>query len=158
MKRDMRSKANEVLNNKKEEDIMKKQEEKPKHRHNTLWVEDKKIEEAIKSFIGITITNQWPDVLQEKITLSGLQGILIRGITFKRFIISFPSKDDMVNTDKNLLKEWFTEVRKWNHNDLIQPRLAWIQCEGLPISVRIEGNLNMMLGEWGNWFYRPTLL
>lgn len=36
-----------------------------------------------------------------------------------------------------------------NHSDLVQPRLAWVFCEGLPLSAWNKQNWERILGDWG---------
>lgn len=48
------------------------------------------------------------------------------------------------------MKEWFNTVNKWNHLDLIQPRLAWVHCDGLPLSFWNEENISKITEDWGH--------
>lgn len=119
--------------------------DQPKFRIIKLLVDNIFGEEATRSLVGITETEQWPDILQEKITLSGLRGITIRGITNSTFIITFLNSAEMHNTYKKILSHWFKEIKNWNHDDLVQPRIAWLHCEGLPLSVWNEDNLKILV-------------
>lgn len=86
--------------------------DQPKFRIIKLLVDNIFGEEATRSLVGITETEQWPDILQEKKTLSGLSGITIRGITDSTFIITFLNSAEMHNTDKKILSHWFKEIKK----------------------------------------------
>lgn len=59
--------------------------------------------------------------------------------------------------NKEMLEEWFTEIRVWDHRELIQPRLAWIYCEGLPLSAWNEGNLLAIFHEGGQVASAPNV-
>lgn len=123
--------------------------EQPKHRQRILQVEEKSKEESLRSVIGITNKDQWAYELQEKIRLAGYTWIWVRGISHRKFVITYPSIDEKIDMGENFLKDWFLEVKQWNHLDLIRPRLAWVHCEGLPISAWNEENLSMITEEWG---------
>lgn len=137
----------------KEEDLV----EQPKFRTLQMQVDDTVKNEADRSMIGITASDQWPDVLQEKVSLSGLSEITIRGITHTKFIITFESTEVMCKENIQVLSSWFIEIKKWNHVDLVQPRLAWLYCEGLPISAWNETNLKRITQDWGQLISNDTI-
>lgn len=63
--------------------------EQPKHKHFYLETDENRKEERQRSVIGITQEDTCPDLLQEKISLAGYNGILVRGITYRKFLILF---------------------------------------------------------------------
>lgn len=49
----------------------------------------------------------------------------------------------------DFLREWFNTISEWNHLDLVQPRLAWVHYDGLPLSIWNENNLSKLTEDWG---------
>lgn len=119
------------------------------HRTLLLKVSPEFEQESTRSWIGHTKKEYWSDSLQEVLHMARWNQIRVRGITTTRFILSFMTTDDMKNMDKGLLQEWFYEIKNWNNIDLIQPRTAWVHCEGLPISAWTDENLKKIFEDWG---------
>lgn len=126
---------------------------KPANRQINLIIEDNIQEEGTRSWIGITGLEQWGRYT----TGENKPQDLIRGITQKKFIITLESKGDLNSKNKEMLEEWFTEIKVWDHRELVQPRLAWIHCQGLPLSAWNEGNLQAIVQQWGQIASAPTL-
>lgn len=45
--------------------------------------------------------------------------------------------------------EFFTLIRRATHSDLILPRVAWLDCDGLPISAWNCNTWRNIIGDWG---------
>ncbi|KAK1397381.1 hypothetical protein POM88_007244 [Heracleum sosnowskyi] len=100
-----------------------------------------------RSLIGKTDQDEWADILQEKIRLSGFEGVQVRGISHDKFILTFLLPVDKQNI--GWLHKWFKEIKDFNNHDLVQPRLAWIHCDGLPISTWTRASWEKIIGDWG---------
>lgn len=105
-------------------------------------------QEINRSLIGITIHDQCADILQEIFFLSTMIPTKLLGISHKKFLLTFHTTEDK-NAVFTMLKDWFLEVRQVSHLDLIPPRLAWLNCAGLPFSLWNLENWNKILGDWG---------
>lgn len=81
-------------------------------------------EEINRSWIGTTVEWEWSDILQEKLNCLGFYGILIRGISHKQFLITFPDERDVNDDFKDELLKIFIEVRKATSLDLVVQRTA----------------------------------
>lgn len=96
-------------------------ETQPAFRTINLEVDDKIAQELQRSVIGKTHENEWADILQEKIWLQGLTHIQVKGISHRKFLITFSSKEDMDEQLIHLLKKWFWQISEVTHLDLVPP-------------------------------------
>lgn len=103
----------------------------------------------VRSVIGKTRDDEWADILQEKIILQGLTSIKVKGISHRKFLITFQSKEDMDGSQMDILKQWFWHIGEATHLDLIPPRIAWIYCDGLPFTAWNLENWQSIIGDWG---------
>lgn len=102
-----------------------------------------------RSLIGVTAGIEWADSLQERIVLQGYNFISVRGISHKVFLLVFDAEVFASNTNIEFLYEFFSSVHKATHADLIVPRIAWLECDGLPISAWNKTTWSNIIGDWG---------
>ncbi|WOG87204.1 hypothetical protein DCAR_0206427 [Daucus carota subsp. sativus] len=102
-----------------------------------------------RSLVGITKEIEWADSIQEKIIGLGCSFIRVRGISHKSFLLTMEEDIFKANVNIEFLYEIFTGVYKATHSDLIVPRLAWLDCDGLPISVWNNSTWSSIIADWG---------
>lgn len=135
--------------NKKNYESTEKLVKQPTHRTVKLFETDETSEELLVSIIGITKEDQWADVLQENITLNTFIPTRVVGISHRKFLITFPTLENKEELPLEALQSWFTEFLEASHGELIPPRLAWLHCEGLPLTMWNLENWEKILGDWG---------
>uniref|UniRef100_A0A164ZZN2 RRM domain-containing protein n=1 Tax=Daucus carota subsp. sativus TaxID=79200 RepID=A0A164ZZN2_DAUCS len=101
-----------------------------------------------RSMIGFTKEVIQEDMLQEKILARGYNFIKVSGLTHNEFLISPVAEEDK-EMDLSGLNDLFEKFKKVEDSDLVVPRVAWILCDGLPLSVWNKTTLEAVLGDWG---------
>ncbi|WOH00278.1 hypothetical protein DCAR_0519637 [Daucus carota subsp. sativus] len=102
-----------------------------------------------RSLIGITAEVEWADVIQENIIGLGCSFIRVRGISHKSFLLIVDEDVFTANVNIEFLYEIFLGVYKATHSDLVVPRLAWLDCDGLPISAWNNSTWSKIIDDWG---------
>lgn len=113
-----------------------------------------KVDEAFKPtlkncVIGETNEVTWAGIIQEKLIVKGYDFITVSGISHKIFLLEMDSEVYNSNINIDFLYKYFSKVRLANHLDLIVPRVIWLDCDGLSLSVWNKHNWSNIIGDWG---------
>ncbi|WOG95408.1 hypothetical protein DCAR_0414726 [Daucus carota subsp. sativus] len=75
----------------------------------------------------------------------GYQGVLVRGISSRKFLITFPTMESFLNLDQELLGLGYLGCHQARLDDLVLPRKVVVQCLGLPAVLWELSNLSKLL-------------
>lgn len=131
--------------------------DQPLHRTLTLEPEEHSQQQLDRSLIRVTAEDQWGDILQEKINLSGYIHAKLLGISHRKFLITFPTEQDKDEISMQFLNQWFKEIKPVSHIDLTPSRIAWVYCDGLPFTAWNLSNWEKIFGDWGYVLTRKFL-
>lgn len=79
----------------------------------------------------------------------GFKDIVVRGITCKKFLLTFLDKETFDNLDIELLGLGFLSCKIATVEDTIIPRIAFICCYGLPLGMWCIQNLINLISSFG---------
>lgn len=80
-----------------------------------------------------------------------IKHIKVKGIETNKFLLTFDTKEDKENMDLGWLDNWFSSFTEVSHKDLNLPRKAWLNCDGLPISLWNKSKWELIVKEWGTF-------
>ncbi|KAL1826457.1 hypothetical protein ACET3Z_004869 [Daucus carota] len=95
------------------------------------------------------VTDYAPDSLMELIFSKGYGDLGVRKRGPNSFLISFPDKQGMDEMDWNALEIEILRISKADIEDLVLPRLAWLNISGLPVCAFSKLCLERILRKWG---------
>ncbi|KAK1352858.1 hypothetical protein POM88_052696 [Heracleum sosnowskyi] len=145
-------KVNNETVNIKNEDISTKMFE-----YTGAEVDDRVEEGLFESMVAFSWKEESSDSLQVNINKADIKGIIVVGLTERKFLLRKEEEGDWDNGLINKHSLWFSIIRKFQEKDLILPRTAWIECKGLPMNAWLEKNLKAFtkkFGEWISWAYQ----
>lgn len=116
-------------NNKFEPEII----QQPSFRTIHATTNKENMQEIERSLIGFTKQAEWADVLQERLLNHSIYGVQVRGISHRKFLLTFLDTEEMGSSSREELLDHFSSIREVRLLDLIIPRVAWVWCDGLPI-------------------------
>lgn len=123
--------------------------QQPSHRTEQAMVNLDFKEELQRSLLGFTEEANWADMLQERLTSLDFYNIQVRGISHRKFLLTFADEDEVNNANMQELLKVFTSVKQVNYIDLVVPRIAWVWCDGLPILAWNKETWKKLVGDWG---------
>lgn len=80
----------------------------------------------------------------------GCRDINVKGISSRKFLISFAREEDFVNLDKEFFSIGFTEIKDLVLKELTVSRRTWVKCRCLPVPSWNLVNLQEILKKWGS--------
>lgn len=80
-----------------------------------MEIDTKVTNDLVKSVIGLTESDEWGDVLQEKISLQSFFPVQVTGISHRKFLITFSMVEDIEEQQLKMLKQWFYEIKPATH-------------------------------------------
>ncbi|WOG83110.1 hypothetical protein DCAR_0102284 [Daucus carota subsp. sativus] len=75
----------------------------------------------------------------------GYQGVLVRGLSSRKFLITFPTMESFLNMDQELFGLGYLGCHQARLDDLVLPRKVVVQCLGLPAVLWELSNLTKLL-------------
>lgn len=84
------------------------------------------------------------------IEVLGYADVLVRKLSSKKFLVTFPTLEHFLGVDQDLLGLGFLGCRAANLEDLIIPRKATVECRGLPVSLWDFENLSKIVESLGD--------
>lgn len=119
---------------------------------------DPNIEEVFeKSLVGISEEEQCPNELLDWLISENIKNVKVLMVNKKKFLFALDQYEGEVDLLKNILKARFFKIRDFVMEDYIMPRIAVVECVGLPMNAWIEDNLkgfSKSLGEWISWRFQ----
>ncbi|GKV02366.1 hypothetical protein SLEP1_g14813 [Rubroshorea leprosula] len=92
--------------------------------------------------------------LQEKFFMEGVFFCKIRPIGGRLVLLEGKDYEDLkelVETGKDLLGNWFEDVKPWTPTVVATERFAWIRCQGLPVHAWKSETFETFGRLWGNF-------
>ncbi|KAJ0443707.1 putative RNA recognition motif domain, nucleotide-binding alpha-beta plait domain superfamily [Helianthus annuus] len=59
------------------------------------------------------------------------------------------SMEEMLASQEDMWKEWFSDIKKWNGEDIPYQRIAWLRIRGIPLQLWIDGVFNCVGERFG---------
>lgn len=84
--------------------------------------------------------------------------MVVKELSFWKFLFTFPSPKERDAFDWNILKDWVEEIRLPGQEDLVIKKKVVVELRGLPLNVWSGNNIKEVvkdLGVWGWWVNRP---
>lgn len=105
------------------------------HRVIRLSMDEEALEERDASLIAKSRSKISVHSILSSMEKEGITSIKVKQISDSKFLLTFPTKHDKLSWDLGWLDPWFSSFVDASHKELILPRRAWLNCEGLPISL-----------------------
>ncbi|KAL1811361.1 hypothetical protein ACET3Z_021426 [Daucus carota] len=101
-----------------------------------LKLKDNEIASDISKSLVVTTWKESTTIeVLNSIELLGHEDILVRGLSSRKFLITFPTQESFLEVDQDLFGLSFLECNQASIEDLIVPRKLVLECLGLPITL-----------------------
>ncbi|WOH03661.1 hypothetical protein DCAR_0623060 [Daucus carota subsp. sativus] len=100
------------------------------------------------------IVKSWKDCsiveVLNSIELLGYEGVLVRGLSSRKFLVTFPSLEIFLDLDQDLFGLGFLDCYPASIDDMVLPRKLVLECLGLPITMWKFSNFAKIVEELGD--------
>lgn len=121
----------------------------PSHRTEQAIVNQSLKVELGRSSLDIKDGSEWMYMLQERNNCLDFTGIQVRGISHRKFILTFVDEEDANNVCMQGLLNIFKLVKKISYIDLVVRRIVWIWCDALSTIALNKETWKSVVGDWG---------
>lgn len=127
------------------------------HRVLRLSLEEDTKDEIDRSLIAYSRMVISVPKLVKMMEKDNIRDIKVQRLEKQKFLLTFGSSKIKNEMDLGWLDPWLASFHEVQHKDLILPRIAWLKCDGLPLSLWNQSIWEIIAKEWGSFSHIEPL-